>query len=443
MAESEQATGGSATGDAGTDREADKLRGAMASQIAERYQQIAALFPQRREELGEGLPGSVVAALRTVPRHLFTPGVPLVRAYEDAVVVPKTSAGGVSLTSVSQPSMIAGMLAQLDVRPGQSVLEIGSGGYQAALLRELVGPDGSVTTLDIDPRVVSRARECLDLAGYGDVRTLCADGEYGAPGSGPFDRIIVAVEAWDVPPAWTGQLAPDGRLVVPLLTRGLPRSWALDHQDGHLVSRSSLPALFVPMQGAGEHHRWSVQMDEPGVSLWSDEPERADVDSAALAGVLATERSEAWTGVTAQNGKPTTGPDLWLVTQPDLCWLKASADALDRGLVAPFGLIAPFGKTNTPALASGGSLAYCAGLRPVDEDRTAFEFGAYGHGRHGAELAERLADHIRAWDRDHRTGPAPVLTIHPANTPADGLPSGYVMNKRHSTIVLSWPEAAR
>jgi protein-L-isoaspartate(D-aspartate) O-methyltransferase len=443
VAESGQATGGTAAGEAEADREAGKLRGAMAGQIAERYQQIAALFPQRREPLGEGLPGSVVAALRKVPRHLFTPGVPLVRAYEDAVVVPRTGERGVGLTSVSQPSMIAGMLAQLDVRPGQSVLEIGSGGYQAALLRELAGPDGSVTTLDIDPDVTSRARACLDRAGYGDVRTLRADGEYGAPGYGPFDKIIVAVQAWDVPPAWTGQLASDGRLVVPLLTRGLPRSWALDRQDGHLVGRSNLPAGFVPMQGAGEHRTWSVPLDEPGVSLWGEEPEPAGVDRAALAGVLAAERSEAWTGVTLQRGKPSTGPDLWLVTDPDLCWLKASEDALDRGLVAPFGLIAPFGKTDAPALASGGSLAYCAGMRPVDEDRTAFEFGAYGHGPHGAELAGRLAGHIRTWDRDHRAGPGPVLTVHPAGTPAGHLPSGYVLNKRHSTIVMSWRETAR
>jgi protein-L-isoaspartate(D-aspartate) O-methyltransferase len=438
VAERGQATGGTAAGAGETDREADRLRGAMASQVAERYQQVAGLFP----ELGQGLPGSVVAALRKVPRHLFTPGVPLARAYEDTVVVPKTSEGGAGLTSVSQPTMIAGMLAQLDVRPGQSVLEIGSGGYQAALLRELVGPDGSVTTLDIDPDVVSRARECLDRAGYGDVRILCADGEHGAPGYGPFDRIIVAAQAWDVPPAWTGQLAPVGRLVVPLLTRGLPRSWALDREDGHLVSRSHLPALFVPMQGAGAHRTWSVPVDEAGVSLWGEEPEPPGVDRAALAAVLAADRSQAWAGVTVPIGTAATGLDLWLVAHQDLCWLNASKDALDRGLVAPLGLIARFGKTDTPALASGGSLAYYAGPRPVDEDRTAFEFGAYGHGPHGAELAERLAGHIRAWDRHHRAGPGPVLTVHPAGTPADQLPSGYVLNKRHSAMVLSWPAAA-
>jgi protein-L-isoaspartate(D-aspartate) O-methyltransferase len=414
----------------------------MAGQIAERYQQIAALLPERREQLGEGLPGAVVAALRKVPRHLFTPGVPLARAYEDAVVVLTAGEGSAGLSPVSAPSMMALMLAQLDVRPGESVLEIGSGGYQAALLRELAGPDGSVTTLDIDPDVVSRARACLDRAGYGDVRAVCGDGEHGVPGGGPFDKIIVAVQAWDVPPAWTAQLAPDGRLVVPLLTRGLPMSWALDRQDGHLVSRSSLLALFVPMQGAGEHRMWSVPVDEAGVSLWGEEPEPIGVDRAALAAVLATERSEARTGVSLM-GKPTTGPDLWLVTDPDVCWLNASKDALDRGLVTPMGLIARSGTTDTPALASGGSLAYYGWMRPVDEDRTAVEFRAYGHGPHGAELAERLAGHIRAWDRDHRTGPGPVLTVHPAGTPADHLPSGYVLNKRHSTIVLSWPEPAR
>ena len=149
-----------------------------------------------------------------------------------------------------------------------------------------------MTTLDIDPDVTGRARACLDRAGYGDVRTVCADGEAGMPGGGPFDKIIVAVRTWDIPPAWTGQLAPDGRLVVPLLTRGLTNSWALDREDGHLVSRSRYPCAFVPMQGAGKHDTWSVPVDEAGGSLRSDEP--ADVDGAALAGVLAAERSEAW-----------------------------------------------------------------------------------------------------------------------------------------------------
>jgi protein-L-isoaspartate(D-aspartate) O-methyltransferase len=164
-------------------------------------------------------------------------------------------AGGVSLSSVTVAWIVAGMVAQLDVRPGQSVLEIGSGGYQAALLRELVGPDGSVTTMDIDPQVAARARACLDAAGYGDVRVLCADGDSGAPEYGPFDRIIVAVQGWDIRPAWTGQLAPGGRLVVPLLHLGVSRSWELDRADGHLVQPQPHGGRVRADAGGGEEPR--------------------------------------------------------------------------------------------------------------------------------------------------------------------------------------------
>ncbi len=411
---------------------------ALTALLSETGELHGAMVDQVVAELGGGLPPSVVAALRAVPRHLFTPGVPVTRAYEDIYtsIVTKRSERGTSLSSVSAPWIVAGMLAQLDVRPGQSVLEIGSGGYQAALLRELVGPHGSVTTVDIDPEAIARARECLELAGYDDVRIICSDGEYGAPGHGPFDRIIIAVQAWDIPPAWTEQLAPGGRLVTPLLTQGVSRSWALDREDGHLVSRSTGPAGFVPMQGAGRNRRrWSAPLDETGAFLWGDEA--ADVDHAALAGVLASERAEAWTGVIFQLGAPITGPELWLATDPDMCWLKATKDSVDRGLVTGTWTM------NIAALASGGSLAYRARLRPLDDEGTAFEYGAYGHGPNGAQLAERLARHIRTWDRDHRAGPGPVLTVHPAGTPDGDLPSGRVLRKPHTTMVLTWPEAAR
>lgn len=426
MTEGEQLADGAAADATGTRGEADELRGALVDQL------IAATARGRSRQLAEELPAPVVAALRTVPRHLFTPGVPLARAYENVPVVTVTDERSESLSPVSAPGAVALMLGQLGVRPGESVLEIGSGGYQAALLRELVGPHGSVTTLDIDPDVIARARACLDRAGYDDVRTVCADAEDGAPGGGPFDRIIVGVQAWDIPPAWIRQLAPDGRLVVPLLTRGLTRSWSLDQRDGHLVSRSRYPCAFVPMQGAGKHRTWSVSLDEAGVSLWSDGP--IGVDGAELAGVLAAERSEAWSGVTGREGEPMAGLDLWLITIPGQCMLTASQDALDRGLALPDW------KGGTFALADGSSLAYLARPRTVDDERTVFELGACGHGPRGAELADQLADHIRAWDREHRHGPGPVLTVHPASTPASDLPPGHVIRKRHTTMVLSWSE---
>ena len=92
LAGSGKAVGGMAAGGAEADREAAELRGAMAGQVAERCQAFAALFPGQREP-GEGLPGSVVAALRKVPRHLFTPGVPLARAYEETRRPPRAGEG--------------------------------------------------------------------------------------------------------------------------------------------------------------------------------------------------------------------------------------------------------------------------------------------------------------------------------------------------------------
>jgi protein-L-isoaspartate(D-aspartate) O-methyltransferase len=222
--------------------------------------------------------------------------------------------------------------------------------------------------------------------------------------------------------------------VVPLRTRGATRSWALERENGHLVSRGHNKCGFVPAQGAGEHRGRSIPVDEAGVGLWTDEP--ADMDREALTGVLKTARAEAWTGVTIARGMPFFDQDLWLLALPEFCVLTARQDAIDQHLVIPSE------RFGTPTLASGGSLAYRT-RRPVDKEDTAFELGAYGHGPHGAELAERLAGQIRVWGRDHRHGPGPALTVHPADAPASDLPPGHLIDKRHTTVVLSWPELAR
>jgi protein-L-isoaspartate(D-aspartate) O-methyltransferase len=108
------------------------------------------------------------------------------------------------------------MLEQADLHPGMRVLEIGSGGYNAALIAELVGTEGAVTTVDIDPDVVDRARRYLEAAGYSQVTVVLADTANGVPERAPFDRIIVTAGVWDLPSAWADQLAVGGRLVVPL-----------------------------------------------------------------------------------------------------------------------------------------------------------------------------------------------------------------------------------
>jgi protein-L-isoaspartate(D-aspartate) O-methyltransferase len=388
-----------------------------------------------RQGLADGLVGkgsirsaAVEAAFRKVPRHLFTPEVGLARAYADDVVRTKRDADGATTSSASAPWLQAVMLEQTMTGPGMRCLEIGSGGYNAALLRELVGPTGSVTTMDLDGEVVSRARACLAAAGYGDVRVLHADGEFGAAQFGPFDRIVVAAGAWDVPPAWVGQLVEGGRLVVPLRTFGMTRSWALARQSNVLVGGDPRMCGFVPMRGVSGYRGATVEIDD-GVRLWPDERHPPDLDG--LRGVLGLPSAEAWSGVTVDGMEPFDHLDLWLARLPGFVPLLAEQEAVDRGVVRPSW------RLGTPAVVQCGTLAYRARLRPVEGVPDQYEFGAVAHGPDAAGLAGRFVEQVRAWHE--RARPRPGLTVLPAGTPDDRLPAGLVLDKRHTRIVVSWP----
>jgi protein-L-isoaspartate(D-aspartate) O-methyltransferase len=187
----------------------------------------------------------------TVPRHLFLPGVSLPQAYAD-VAIPTHWERGSAVSSASQPTMVAIMLEQLDLQPGMRVLEIGAGtGYNAALLAELSGSEGSVTTIDIDPVISEEARARLWSAGYEHVQVLAADGAEGAPAFAPYDRVVLTVGATDISPVWVEQLVEGGLLVLPLRLGGAEASVALrKEQDGVLRSVSLTPCGFMRLRGA-------------------------------------------------------------------------------------------------------------------------------------------------------------------------------------------------
>lgn len=193
----------------------------------------------------------IAAAFAAVPRHRFLPDVAPEQVYRDEAIITRQHEG-VNLSSSSQPTMMAIMLGQLAVEPGQRILEIGAGtGYNAALLRALVGAGGHVTTVDVDDDIVAAARAGLAAAGYGDVTTVLGDGGYGYPPDAPYDRIILTVGADDVLPAWSEQLRPGGLLVLPLNIGPEMYSVALRAlPDGTLLSESLSPCGFIRLRGA-------------------------------------------------------------------------------------------------------------------------------------------------------------------------------------------------
>ncbi|MHB8357159.1 MAG: class I SAM-dependent methyltransferase [Vulcanimicrobiaceae bacterium] len=193
---------------------------------------------------------AVERALRAVPRHAFIPNVPMEEAYADGVVFVKAHAG-LTISSASQPTMIALMLEQLEVAPGSRILEIGTGsGYNAALLAHLTGPNGFVTTVELEADLAGAAQRALALFGTANVRVVTGDGSGGYPGDGPYDREIVTACALDIAPAWWEQLRDGGRLVVPLALDQVQRSIAFERDGSLLRSASVIDCAFVALRGS-------------------------------------------------------------------------------------------------------------------------------------------------------------------------------------------------
>lgn len=211
------------------------------------------------------------AAFEEVPRHVFVPyyfvsrpggydrlwsGDPdaarrqrwLRGAYADGPLATRVRDGEL-ISSSSQPSLMARMLVELDVRDGDRVLEIGAGsGYNAALLAHRLG-DKLVTTIDLDPEITESARTHLAAAGYRPA-VFTGDGARGVPERAPFDRIIATCTLPSVPAGWLAQCRPGARILAPLAT-GLIALRVGDGTDGRCAEGRFLhtPAFFVPLRG--------------------------------------------------------------------------------------------------------------------------------------------------------------------------------------------------
>ncbi|GAB3474578.1 methyltransferase, FxLD system [Amycolatopsis cihanbeyliensis] len=371
----------------------------------------------------------VERALRQVPRHEFVPEADLDTAYDPwQAVITHRFTDGTALSCASAPSVVAMMLDQLAIEPGNTVLEIGAGtGYNASLLAELTNQDTHVVTIDLDGDVTTHATHNLAATGYHGVRVITGDGALGVPEHAPYDRIIATVSPWDIPTAWWQQLTPGARLVVPLRWRGQTRSVAFTHHNGRLVADSIELCGFVPLVTDDDGELTAPITVDGTIHLhWDrDQP----VDPTALHGALDRPSNTAWSGVTIAGDEPHDG--IWLrltVTDPRTCRLNAPADT-------PPEICAPISPLRAPALVDGTSLAYLT-LRRQGSGPSRWELGAIGHGPAATELATHLCDELRAWsiDRDRRK---PNLTAYPADTPEHEL-TGTIIDKTHSKLVLTY-----
>jgi protein-L-isoaspartate(D-aspartate) O-methyltransferase len=380
---------------------------------------------------------AVEAAMRVVPRHLFIPEASLEDAYDPfRSVVTKRDGEGNSLSSVSDLQVQAWMLEQAAIRPGMNVLEVGSGGYNASLLAELVGPDGHVTTVDIDEWVTDRTAGFLGDAGYERVSVVLADAEHGVPAAAPYDAVLVTMGSWDIPRAWADQLAGSGRLVTALRFLGLQRVIAFEKADGYLSSVAARQFGFVVAQGEGAHQARLLIMRGGEVTLRYDDGFPSDPD--LLQGVFATPRAEAWTGAMIGPYEPVDSVQAWLATVlPGFCSLLLDR-AMDTGVVSP-----PKKRTAAHATVDGASLAYVTNRPGEENGEKAWEFGVHAYGPDARRLAGEVAGHLRTWARDIRHRAQPRYRAYPAGTPDEAirLPgTSRIIDKARSRIAIYWPE---
>lgn len=373
----------------------------------------------------------VEAAMRAMPRHAFIPEASIEQAYADSSVPAKTAPDGNRVSVISAPWMVAVMLEELDVQPGDRVLEIGAAtGYNAALLDELAEPGGAVTTIELDADLAQRARDALTATGHARVHVVTGDGALGDPDHAPYDKIVVTAGVWEPAPAWLEQLAPGGRIVVPLRLAGVTRCLTLTARpDGSLVSSRVEMCSFVPMRGDGQVQEYDIDLGG-GATLRVDDDRPVDVD--ALRRAVAGPRAQAWTGIPVGGDEACQELDLWLAVTTG-----AYARWMFAGDVNQADPVMPWIVRGGSLLIDGDSLAYLTlHPRPAGTPWTEAELGAYGHGPHGQDLADRLAAQITTWNRDHRhhTAQITILPAAPTHTDATG-----VITKHHTTLEIRWP----
>ena len=212
--------------------------------MAVRRQAMVALISEKAAGgvLGgqRAIEAAVLRAMREVPRHRFVPRDQVERAYEDTPLPIGHD------STISQPLVVATMTDLLDVRPGNKVLEVGTGsGYQAAILQRM---GARVYSIEIVPELARTAAERLVSLGYRGISVRAGDGYKGWPEAAPFDAIMVTAGATHVPAPLVEQLKPGGRMLIPMGPYEDQRlTLVTKDAAGKVTERSLSPVRFIPL----------------------------------------------------------------------------------------------------------------------------------------------------------------------------------------------------
>lgn len=212
------------------------------------------------QHLGHSLAPNILHAFSHVPRELFVDSYfeqqghtltwkhitdpSLDAIYQDKALVTSIDERGFPDSSSSQPSFMAEQLESLDLRPGQRVLEIGTGtGYNAALMSLLVSSNGQVVSIDVNEAFVDKALSRLQQAGYNNVIAIPGDGWFGEDSYAPYDRILATCGVSTIPLTWLQQIRPDGVIIANVL-------YTLTSVFVRLVrsERNSFEGRFLPIE---------------------------------------------------------------------------------------------------------------------------------------------------------------------------------------------------
>lgn len=378
---------------------------------------------------------ATIDAFRTTDRHQFLPGVDIESAYKEDAVPIKHDEHGEMISCISAPSIVATQLEQLGAQPGHKVLEAGAAtGYNALLLSKHVGPSGQVWTLDVDHDLVAGAQKNLAQAGAVNVTAVLADGAVGLPEHAPYHRIQFTVGTGDVPVKLLDQLAPGGRLVLPMRIRGsISRSFAFERDGDTWKTVSCEMATFIPLRkGVCDDICTLVPMaGEGNVRLETFSEQNVDRD--AIRTVLDQPQTKIYTGVKFRAGSPWEWLYLYLAC--------ALPNGLSRLPGARPGFTPHFGWGSMAAL-DGDSLAYLTIREGEDDEGRFWEIGVIGHGSRADALAEQVVSEIRDWDAGWgNTGPEPVfrMAVGDARDKLAAADPRFIVDKTYSRLVVDWP----